>query len=72
MHNIIPKLFDCWADTVAHLLLLKSSMDHAMSQKWQDSKIAREWNLQNGRFIEVYLCNNSINRHSKNIHLVLS
>ena len=37
MHNIIPKLFDCWADTVAHLFLLKSSMDHAMSQKWQDS-----------------------------------
>ena len=27
MHDIIPKLFDCWADPVAHLLLLKSSMD---------------------------------------------
>ena len=26
MHDIIPKLFDCWADPVAHLLLLKSSM----------------------------------------------
>ena len=26
MHGIIPQLFDCWADPVAHLLLLKSSM----------------------------------------------
>ena len=26
MHNIIPQLFDCWADPVAHLHLLKSSM----------------------------------------------
>ena len=26
MHGIIPKLFYCWADPVAHLLLLKSSM----------------------------------------------
>ena len=26
MHGIIPKLFDCWANPVAHLLLLKSSM----------------------------------------------
>ena len=26
MHGIIPKLFDCWAGPVAHLLLLKSSM----------------------------------------------
>ena len=25
MHGIIPQLFDCWADPVAHLLLLKSS-----------------------------------------------
>ena len=23
MHDIIPKLFDCWADPVAHLLLQK-------------------------------------------------
>ena len=26
MHGIIPLLFDCWADPVAHLLLLKSSV----------------------------------------------
>jgi len=26
MHDITPKLFYCWADLVAHLLLLKSSM----------------------------------------------
>ena len=26
MHGIIPKLFYCWANPVAHLLLLKSSM----------------------------------------------
>ena len=26
MHGIIPQLFDCWANPVAHLLLLKSSM----------------------------------------------
>ena len=26
MHGKIPLLFDCWADPVAHLLLLKSSM----------------------------------------------
>ena len=26
MHGIIPLLLDCWADPVAHLLLLKSSM----------------------------------------------
>ena len=26
MHGIIPQLFDCWADPVARLLLLKSSM----------------------------------------------
>ena len=25
-HGIIPHLFDCWADPVVHLLLLKSSM----------------------------------------------
>ena len=30
MHGIIPKFFDCWADPVAHLLLLKSSMDAAI------------------------------------------
>ena len=29
MHGIIPQLFDCWADPVAHLLLLKSSMVRA-------------------------------------------
>ena len=27
MHGIITLLFDCWADPVVHLLLLKSSMD---------------------------------------------
>ena len=27
IHDILPKLLDCWADPVAHLLLLKSSMD---------------------------------------------
>ena len=26
MHGIIPYMFDCWADLVVHLLLLKSSM----------------------------------------------
>ena len=26
MHGIIPQLFDCWADPVGHLLLLKSSI----------------------------------------------
>ena len=26
MHGIIPQLFHCWANPVAHLLLLKSSM----------------------------------------------
>ena len=31
MHGIIPKLFDCWADLVAHTLLLKSSMALPMS-----------------------------------------
>ena len=28
MHCIIPQLYDCWVDPVAHLLLLKSSMGH--------------------------------------------
>ena len=26
MLGIIPDMFDCWADTVVHLLLLRSSM----------------------------------------------
>ena len=26
MHGIILQMFDCWADPVVHLLLLKSSM----------------------------------------------
>ena len=26
MHVIISYMFDCWTDTVVHLLLLKSSM----------------------------------------------
>jgi len=26
MHDIIPYFFDCWADSAAHLLILKSSM----------------------------------------------
>ena len=25
MHGLIPQLFDCWADPVAHLLLLKKA-----------------------------------------------
>ena len=29
MNGKIPQLFDCWADPVVHLLLLKSSMDLA-------------------------------------------
>ena len=29
MHGIIPKLFDCWADPVAHLLLLTKEL-HAL------------------------------------------
>ena len=33
MHGIIPQLFDCWADPVAHLLLLKSSMDIATRKR---------------------------------------
>ena len=28
IHGIIPYMFDCWADPVFHLLLLKSSMPH--------------------------------------------
>ena len=32
MHGIIPQLFDCWADPVAHLLLLKSSMDSTIKE----------------------------------------
>ena len=32
MHGIIPYLFDCWADPVAHPLLLKSSMDYFYHQ----------------------------------------
>ena len=31
MYGIIPKLFDCWANPVAHLLLLKSSMDRILT-----------------------------------------
>ena len=27
MHDIIPYIFDCWADPVFHLILLKSSID---------------------------------------------
>ena len=36
MHGIIPQLFDCWADPVAHLLLLQSSMEKAfeINQFW--------------------------------------
>ena len=30
IHCIIPQLFDCWADPIVHLLLLKSSMDHVI------------------------------------------
>ena len=33
MHGIIPKLFACWADPVAHLLLQKSSMVHLVVLK---------------------------------------
>ena len=28
MHGIILCMFDCWADPVVHLLLLKSSVDY--------------------------------------------
>ena len=31
MLDIFPKLFDCWANPVAHLLLLKSSMTKTIS-----------------------------------------
>ena len=34
-HGIISQLFDCWADPVAHLLLLKSSMTHLISLSLQ-------------------------------------
>ena len=30
MNSIIPQFFDCWADLVVHLLLLKSSMGLAL------------------------------------------
>ena len=30
MHGNIPYMFDCWADPVVHLLLLKSSMAEAI------------------------------------------
>ena len=32
MHGIIPQLFDCWADPVVHLLILKSSMHQPMAK----------------------------------------
>ena len=35
MHCIIPYMFDCWANKVAHLLLLKSSMVKAQSDYMQ-------------------------------------
>ena len=34
MHGKIPKLFDCWADPVPHLLLLKSSMANSLPCGW--------------------------------------
>ena len=33
MHGIIPYMFDCWANLVVHLLLLKSSMAHSLMQR---------------------------------------
>ena len=40
MHGMIPLLFSCWADPVAHLLLLKSSMLFyfvlILPCRWQD------------------------------------
>ena len=31
MHGIISYMFDCWADPFNHLLLLKSSIGHHLS-----------------------------------------
>ena len=50
MHDIIPKLFDRWADPVAHLLLLKSSMgfhiDHQPSLETHKLLLATKFEIR--------------------------
>ena len=38
MYGIIPYMFDCWADPVVHLLLLKSSMDWVLEHESHHSR----------------------------------
>ena len=40
VHGIIPFMFDCWANPVVHLLLLKSSMA-SLSIQWSYWVLAR-------------------------------
>ena len=45
MHGIIPKLFDCWANPVVHLLLQWNSMDRVILKVLAWSPIVREESL---------------------------
>ena len=48
MHGIIPKLFDFWANPVAHLLLLKSSMVQSVNHLVHFKQFINE---ASGRFL---------------------
>ena len=52
MHGIIPQLFDCWSNPVAHLLLLKSSMLQHIKSKGT--------NLENTTPPEFIICRLSV------------
>ena len=49
MHGNIPYLFDCWADLVVHLLLLKSSSMGGITVGVQSDIVERNSKL--GRFM---------------------
>ena len=56
MHGNIPYLFDCWADLVVHLLLLKSSSMGGITVGVQSDIVERNSKL--GRFMhkkEIFL-----------------
>ena len=60
MHGKIPYLFDCLADPVAHLLLLKSSMatDIVLSFGIDMSSVLRSPSVNKVKTFSIFLCPN--------------
>ena len=61
MHGKIPYLFDCLADPVAHLLLLKSSMatDIVLSFGIDMSSVLRSPSVNKVKTFSIFLCPNN-------------